>query len=126
MAMDPIFGALKAASSGMEAQSLRLRLATENLANTDTPGYRRKLISFVAHAGGVSPGRVSLDKSDRKTIFDPAHPLASEDGTVTMSNVNMMIEMADAREAGRSYDANLQAFSQARQLYSGLWEILKR
>lgn len=124
--MDSLIGSLKAASSGMSAQSLRLRIATENLSNVDTPGYRRKLMAFVQEAGGVRPGTVHLDRSDRRTIYDPAHPLADASGTVTLSNVDMMIELADAREAGRSYEANLQTFNQARRLYSGLWEILKR
>lgn len=126
MTIDSLMGALKAASGGMAAQSLRLRVATENLANVDTPGYQRKLMTFRNQAGEVRPGRISLDRSAPKTIYDPAHPLADATGSVTMSNVDMMIELADAREAGRSYDANLQSFNQARRLYSGLWEILKR
>ncbi|MEM6649150.1 MAG: flagellar basal body rod C-terminal domain-containing protein [Pseudomonadota bacterium] len=123
---DPIVGAISAASSGMETQSMRLRISTENLSNIDTPGYQRKLVSFKSIAEGVELGRISLDKTQGKQLFDPAHPLADGNGTVTLSNVNMMVELADAREAGRSFDANLQVFSQARRLYDGLLGILKR
>ena len=59
--IDPILGAMQSASSGMSAQSLRMRLATENLSNADTPGYQRKLATFQAEAGGVELGRVFLD-----------------------------------------------------------------
>ncbi|WOI52945.1 flagellar basal body rod C-terminal domain-containing protein [Parvularcula sp. LCG005] len=126
MQIDSLLGSLNAAASGMEAQSLRLRLATENLSNADTPGYQRKLITFRVGEAGVEPGRVSLDRTEGTLLFDPAHPLADADGTVELSNVNMLIEMADAREAGRSYDANLQVFTQARRLYDGLLSVLKR
>lgn len=124
---DPILGAMGLAGAGMEAQSMRLRLVSENLSNADTPGYRRKLVTFeLGDEGAVSPGRVRLDRSDREVLYDPSHPLAGADGTVTMTNVDMMVEMADAREAGRGYEANLKAFAQAQRLYSGLLEIIKR
>ncbi|WP_051881536.1 flagellar basal body rod C-terminal domain-containing protein [Parvularcula oceani] len=126
MSIDPILGAMKAASTGMEAQTTRLRLSSENLSNADTPGYRRKLVAFRADEGGVSVGRVQLDRTEGERVFDPSHPLADANGTVLMSNVDMMVELADAREAGRSFDANLQVFSQARRLYDGLLGILKR
>lgn len=124
--IDSLLDSFRAASSGMQMQSLRLRTATENLANIDTPGYHRKLITFQEEKDGVSLDRLSLDPSKGETIYDPSHPLADKNGVVTLSNVNMMIEVADAREAGRSYEANLQVFGQARRLYESLWGILKR
>lgn len=125
-ASDPILGAMGGAARGMEAQSTRLRLSAENLSNADTPGYRRKLTTFRVGDEGVSTGRISLDRTPGKTLYDPAHPMADASGLVTLSNVDMMVELADAREAGRSYEANLQVFSQARRLYDGLLSILKR
>ncbi|MGV6820072.1 MAG: flagellar basal body rod C-terminal domain-containing protein [Parvularcula sp.] len=124
--IDSLLDSFRAANSGMKMQSLRLRTATENLSNIDTPGYHRKLITFREAKDGVSLDRLSLDPSKGETIYDPSHPLADKNGVVTLSNVNMMIEVADAREAGRSYEANLQVFGQARRLYESLWGILKR
>jgi flagellar basal-body rod protein FlgC len=123
---DPIAGALGAAAAGMEAQTTRLRLVSENLSNADTPGYRRKLATFRSDEGAVSVGRILLDRKEGRSVYDPSHPLADETGTVTMSNVDALIELADAREAGRSFDANLQVFNQARRLYDGLLSVLKR
>jgi len=59
-------------------------------------------------------------------MFEPNHPLADGAGYVEMSNVDMMIELADAREAGRSYEANLSTFKQATQMYSSLLSLLRR
>ena len=123
---DPIFGALRAASSGMEAQQTRLRVSAENLSNADTPGYRRKLVPFRLEEGGVTTGAVRLDPREGERRYEPGHPLADADGTVLLSNVDMMIELADSREAQRSFDANLQVFGQARRLYDGLLSILRR
>lgn len=123
---DPILGAMGASASGMHAQTTRLRLSAENLSNADTPGYRRKLTSFEEAADGVRVGRTRLDPKEGARLYEPGHPLAEADGTVLMSNVDAMIELADAREAGRGFDANLQAFGQARRLYDGLIGILRR
>ena len=123
---DPIFGAMRASTSGMTAQATRLKLSAENLSNADTPGYRRKLTSFAQVADGVHVGRTRLDPREGDRVHEPAHPLAYENGMVLMSNVDAMIELADAREAGRGFDANLQVFGQARRLYDGLIGILRR
>ena len=123
--------ALSVSSSGLQAQARRLQHVSENIANADTPGYRRKTVAFAAagpgpETGGVSPGPVRLDRGPLREIYDPAHPLADATGHYKGSNVNLMIEMADAREAQRSYEANLKMFSQAREMSSGLMELLRR
>jgi flagellar basal-body rod protein FlgC len=74
----------------------------------------------------VRIGRVSLSGAPLEEKYDPSNPLADESGYFEMSNVNLMMEMADAREANRSYEANLASFQQARQMYSSLLELLKR
>jgi flagellar basal-body rod protein FlgC len=128
--MNDFSNALSVSSSGLRAQAQRLRHVAENIANADTPGYRRKTIAFEAArgigAGGVIPGPVRLDQSPLRQVHDPAHPLADATGHYDTSNVNLMIEMADAREAQRSYEANLKMFDQARQMSSGLMDLLRR
>lgn len=129
--MSQFSDALTLSTSGLRAQSQRLRHVAENIANTDTPGYRRKTVSFetALHAavpGEVTPGRVRLDRSDLERIFDPGHPMADESGHFDGSNVDLVIEIADAREAQRSYEANLKMFDQARQMSSSLMDLLRR
>lgn len=119
---------LSVSASGMQAQSSRLRHVSENIANADTPGFRRKLISFVESGDGgeVSAGRVSLDRRELQSIYDPGNPLADETGHYDGSNVDLVIEIADAREAQRSYEANLKMFDQARQMSQSLFDLLRK
>lgn len=119
-------------SSGMKAQSARLRHVSENVANTDTPGYRRKSVAFEIDrsreqpAGAVRAGPLRLDPTELPLIHDPAHPMANEEGFYEGSNVQLVVELADAREAQRSYEANLKLFEQTRRMSSALMDILKR
>lgn len=130
--MTDLRGTLSMSASGMEAQASRLRHVSENIANADTPGYRRKLVSFEAAmhfgrpTGTVATGPVRLDPSDLARRHDPGHPLADETGHVAGSNVDLVVELADAREAQRSFEANLRMFDQARRMQSALIDILRR
>jgi len=130
--MSDLSNALDIASSGLRSQAERIRFLSENIANADTPGYRRKTISFAeqsglgATQGAVEVDRVQLDKSDLTQIHDPSHPLADASGYYAGSNVDLVIEIADAREAQRSYSANLKVFDQTRQMSSELMDLLRR
>jgi flagellar basal-body rod protein FlgC len=124
--------AMNITASGMRAQAARLRHVSENIANADTPGYQRKTISFSAvmeagqPTGVVETGRVRLDRTALDQIYDPAHPMADANGNYDGSNVNLLIEIADAREAQRSYEANLKLFDQVRQMSSSLMDLLRK
>ena len=125
--MSDLIRTLSLSASGMEARAMRLRHLSENIANADTPGYHRKTMSFRELAEGlVAPGPVRLDRSALRDIYDPGHPLADETGHFQGSNVDLVIEIADAREAQRSYEANLRMFDQARQMAQSLFELLRR
>ena len=130
--MNPLTKAMSSASSGMDAQAYRLRVVSENISNADTHGYQRKLLTFQSifdHNTGaerVSVSHLGLDQSLGEQEFNPSHPLADQDGFVTLSNVEMMTEIADAKEAGRSYEANLATFKQAKEMYQGLIDLLRR
>jgi len=130
--MHDLMKAMASASSGMSAQSMRLRLIGENVANADTPGFHRKKVSFetaLDRATGVQtvrPGPVRFDRSPMREDYDPGHPMADARGIVAYSNVNTLIEIADAREAQRSYEANVTLFDQARRMYAGMLDMLRR
>lgn len=136
--MDPLVASLKISATGLEAQSSRLRVVSENLANArstgDTPGadpYRRKTISFAQEldrAAGVDTvqiKKIGTDKSDFHEEFDPGNPAADANGVVKYPNVNILVEMADMREANRSYEANLQSIRQARDLINSTIDLLR-
>jgi flagellar basal-body rod protein FlgC len=136
--MDPLTAAMKVAGSGLEAQSTRLRIVSENIANArstgDTPGanpYRRKTVTFgaeVDHANNLTTvGVKKLGQDQGKFIeeYDPDSPAADTKGYVKMPNVNVLVEMADMREANRSYEANLQTIKQSRDLINSTIDLLK-
>lgn len=123
-----LISSLSFAAAGMETQAMRLRHVSENIANADTPGYHRKVMTFeeAMDTGLVEPGKVRLDQTDLTKIYDPGHPLADETGHYDGSNVDLVIEIADAREAQRSYEANLRMFDQTRQMTQSLFDLLRR
>lgn len=136
--VDPLQLAGKIAGSGLQAQSMRLRVVSENLANFDstgkTPGanpYTRKTISFTDEldeqvgADLVKVDRIGLDKKPYRVEYDPDHPAADEKGYVKHPNVNMLVELSDMREANRSYEANMQVVKQARELISMTIDLLR-
>lgn len=136
--MDPLLSASRTAASALEAQSLRLRVISENIANSESTGntagadpYRRKLVSFeqavdeATGAGLVRVRRVLGDHRPFRLEFDPGHPAADRNGYVKLPNVNMIVEMADMREAGRAYEANLQVIRQAREMVSATIDLLR-
>ncbi|RVG19319.1 flagellar basal body rod protein FlgC [Sinorhizobium meliloti] len=136
--MDPLTSALKVSASGLQAESTRLRIVSENIANArstaDAPGadpFRRKTISFAAEvdrasgASLVEVERLGTDDSEFNIEFDPGNPAADEKGMVKLPNVNILIEMADMREANRAYEANLQTIKQSRDLISQTIDLLR-
>ena len=126
--MNDLMTSLSFAASGMESQATRLRHVSENIANVDTPGYHRKVISFeeAMETGLVEAGPVRLDQTELPRIYDPGNPLSDEAGYYDGSNVDLVIEIADSREAQRSYEANLKLFDQARQMTQSLFDLLRR
>lgn len=136
--MDALSAALKVAASGLGAQSERLRVVSENLANAQstgsTPGsdpYQRKTISFASELDRSSGGslvkvtKIDRDLSAYPVEYSPGSQAADENGYVKMPNVNVLIEMADMTEANRSYEANLQVVKQARDLISMTIDLMR-
>ncbi|MCA2014450.1 flagellar basal body rod protein FlgC [Pararhodobacter sp. CCB-MM2] len=133
--MSTLSSTLALSASGMQSQASRLRHVSENIANADTPGYHRKYVDFrpmavagdgFGQASGVRTGPVQLDQGELTRVYDPGHILADETGHYEGSNVDVMVEIADAREAQRSYEANLKMFDQARQMSQSLIGLLRR
>jgi flagellar basal-body rod protein FlgC len=136
--IDPLIASGKLSSAGLEAQSARLRIVSENIANANstgrTPGsdpYTRKTITFRSElertlgAASVSVKDVGQDEAPFPVEYDPGNPAADESGMVKKPNVNMLIEMADMREANRSYQANLQMMKQARAMISATIDLMR-
>lgn len=136
--VDPLIVSTRLSSAGLEAQSARLRVISENVANAQSTGrapgsdpYARKTITFkteLDHALGaatVSIKEVGRDEAPFPVEYDPGNPAADESGMVKKPNVNMLIEMADMREANRSYQANLQMMKQVRAMISATIDLMR-
>jgi flagellar basal-body rod protein FlgC len=136
--IDPLRAATQIAGSGLEAQSVRLRIVSENLANAQstgqTPGaapYQRKTVTFASEfdrllgASDVEVRSIGVDNAPFIVEHDPGNPAADKDGNVKLPNVNVMIEMADMREASRTYEANLQMVKQARSMTTMMLDLLR-
>ena len=136
--MDSLQASLAIASSGLEAQSTRMRIVSENLANANSTGrtsgadpYQRKTVTFDAamdRAAGaqlVKIKELGVDRAPFRVDYDPGHPAADKAGYVKLPNVNMMIEMADMREVNRSYEANLQIVKQVRSMFGMTIDLLR-
>lgn len=129
---------LAIAASGLRAQSGRMRVIAENVANADTtptrPGeqpYRRKVVTFQQKldtelgVNTVQLGNIKRDRSEFKTRFEPGNPNADARGFVQKPNVDTMMETLDLREAQRSYEANLNVISTTRRMLARTLEILR-
>lgn len=138
MSADPLAMVSRLAGAGLEAQSYRLRVVSENIANArstgGTPGadpFQRKTVVFGAEldrdigAMSVSVKRTSVDDAPFRLEYQPHHPAADADGNVKMPNVNLLVEMADMREANRSYEANLQMMKRARSMISMTIDLMR-
>ena len=129
--------ALGIAASAMDAQTTRLRVIAENLANQDTTGskpgadpYRRKTVTFENRLDrqlGTDTVRVKQIGHDASEFqhYDPSNPAANADGYVKLPNVNSLVEVMDMREAERSYSANLAVMQASRSMLTRTIDLLK-
>lgn len=135
---DPLSAAMQISSSGLKAQSERLRVVSENIANARSTGttagsdpYSRKTITFeseldrATQANLVKVKDIGKDDAPYTVEYDPGHPAADENGYVKMPNVNVLLELSDMRETNRSYQANLKLMTQARDMVMREIELLK-
>jgi flagellar basal-body rod protein FlgC len=136
--IDPLQAASRLAAGGLEAQAMRLRVVSENVANVRSTGsaegadpYARKTVTFETvydrelGASAVQIKRVGVDDAPFLVEHDPGNPAADADGNVKLPNVNMLIELADMREASRTYEANLQMMKQTRSMVAMTIDLLR-
>jgi flagellar basal-body rod protein FlgC len=138
MANDSLKASLHIAGSGIETQAARLRVISENIANAQSTAsiaggdpYTRQTITFenaLDRASGFSLVKVKqlgLDASPFRVEQDPGNPAADDKGFVKLPNVDVLVELADLREANRSYEANLQVAKQSSDLMNQTVALLK-
>jgi flagellar basal-body rod protein FlgC len=125
-------------ASGLKAQSMRMRVIAENIANQDSIAagpnelpYQRKVVSFrneLDRENGLSKvtvNRISVDPSSFSRRYMPGHPAADAQGYVNGPNVNGIVESTDMREAQRTYEANLNAIEAAKSMVMRTIDLLR-
>ncbi len=131
--------ALTQSSAGLRAQSMRMKVISQNIANANstgsTPGaqpYRRKTITFrniknpQTGAEVVTVDNIGTDKKTAfKAMFDPSHPAADINGYVLLPNVDTSIESLDMKESQRSYEANLGALKTTKGMIESTIDLLR-
>jgi flagellar basal-body rod protein FlgC len=135
---DSLQTALRIAASGLQAQSTRLRIVSQNIANAQSTGsapgadpYARQTVSFESEmdrtlgANVVAVKSIGVDPSPFKIERDPGNPAADENGMVKMPNIDVLTELADMREANRSYEANLQVAKQSAEMLNTTISLMK-
>lgn len=135
--MDVLGSIGRTASSGLQAQAQRLQVIAENMANADSTGstsgadpYRRRVVTFgeltddATGATLVEVNEVTDDPTPFRLRLDPSHPAADAEGYVKTPNVDPLIELANMREAARSYEANLNMMETGRQMRGQIIDML--
>lgn len=130
-----MFDSMRISASGLSAERLRMDTITSNMTNAQTTRgedgkpYVRKIAVFQEALdskkglNGVKAVGIVEDKSPLRTMFDPSHPDANEEGYVVMPNVNMLNEMADMISASRSYEANVDTLNASKSMFMKSLEI---
>lgn len=144
------FNAMNISATGLTAQTLRMDVITQNIANVETTRtanggpYKRKTVLFeerknaysfndyfdravsdIERGQGVRVASVVEDNSAGALVYEPNHPDANEDGYVQKPNVNIVTEMVNMIAASRSYEANITAMNITKSMVAKTLEISK-
>lgn len=134
--MNNVFLPLKVSASALEANKVRMNVIASNIANassTRTPEggpYRRKDVLFESYmfdknSIGVNIPKIIEDKRPFRTVYDPSHPDADNNGYVNYPNVNNIEEMVNLMNASRAYEANLTLINSFKDSYTRTLDILR-
>ncbi len=138
--MADFFSSMRVSASGLDAQMKRMNTISSNIANAESPGYKRKDVELTATPDRESFGEILQNKVDENTqgvlvtdvqedtkpqrlVYKPDDPNANADGYIEMPNVNPVQEMANMISAQRSYEANVTAIGAATQMANKALEL---
>ena len=145
-----ILNSFNIGAQGLDAHGKRMQIHAKNIANIDTPNYVRKIpvliskddISFSGlmtymkdsvlqsgtvpfSGGGVVFNGVVEDTTPGELIYKPGHPDADQNGYIRASNVDPMVDMADAQMTSRAYEASMAIINITKTMASRAVEMGK-
>ena len=128
-----LFDTMTIASTSLTAQTTKLNTIAKNMANANTVASSPEQ-TYTAQAplfraileGQIDPNDVSQMGVQVESIievggparqeFNPAHPLADENGYIYKPDIDASTEMAEMMQASRSYQNSVEAINTAKQL----------
>jgi flagellar basal-body rod protein FlgC len=127
-----LFDALSVSGSALATERLRMDVTAENLANAQTPNYRRKEVVVkeafdqqLGKAMGVEATGIVNDPAPNKQVYDPGNPDANAQGYVSMPDITSVTEMVDLISASRAYEANVTAMQTTKAMFSKTLDLLR-
>ncbi|HAG53077.1 MAG TPA: flagellar basal body rod protein FlgC [Alphaproteobacteria bacterium] len=134
-----LMDSMSVSASGMKAQTIRMKVAAENIANANSVvgkdgvnPYQRQIVSFQSVVDSktginkVEVSDISVDnKQSYKYEYNPAHPMADKNGLIKLPNISTLKEKTDLKDAARAYEANLSAIDAAKSMMSKSLDMLK-
>lgn len=139
LAANDTFASTRISAQGLQLQSERLKVIAQNITNAQTTAltaeqnpYQRKILQVKLQYNKVFDSEITLadkvinDKSQFLLKYSPHHPAANESGYVKYPNIDPVLEMADAKEAQRSFEANLSSLEIARSNQIKILEAINR
>lgn len=127
-----IFGAIGIAQSGLTVHRTWLDAVSDNLANistvtsTDGAAFQARYVVAQENPGSEGGARVvgaAFGSAEGRLVYEPANPLADEDGYVRYPDIDMASQMAQLVMAQRGYQANAAVVDRAKETYTAALQI---
>ncbi len=102
---DALSGSQRTLTDAIKTNNVRMRVAAENMANSQSAGYVPKKVYVQAKRNRKTNGttvqvkKISRDKSLISKKLDPTHPKADANGMVEMPNISPLMTMMDMQRA---------------------------
>lgn len=133
------FGTMDVGRTGLGFSQYWMDNLSHNIANANTvrepdeEPFRARMVvaqalgsEIVESGSGVAVRDVVEDGAEAPMTYDPNHPMADEDGYVTLPVVDLAGQMHDLIVANRSYQAGARSVQTAHEAYQSALRIGQR
>lgn len=134
-----LFNIMNIASTGMQAENVRLNTTASNIANANSVSssyedtYKARHPVFAAaldqassnQTKGVGVNVLGVVESAKplQMEYSPGNPMADENGYIYKPNVNVVEEMADMLSASKGYETNVQVADTTKRIFRRVLQL---
>ncbi len=121
-----MFDSLDISASGLTAQRVRMDTIAANVASINVPKYRRRFAVLAPGRAddptkpGVHVAKMDEDRGPFRRVPDPHRP----GEFLEMPNVDLAVEIVNAIEASRAYEANVTAMEVTKSMLNASLRLL--